>query len=133
MHRHFHHVSNAGKHLHIIRTEYHRSKSKATGSLFVVIVWKRQIPYALKRVCPRYIFTRMHTSRSMNLNYKKNAPGKTRTCCFQIRNLALYPDELRGLYFGNLLATFFSLILKIPRSFKALKNKDLALFMSVGI
>ena len=26
---------------------------------------------------------------------EKNDPGRTRTCCLKIRNLALYPDELR--------------------------------------
>ena len=66
----------------------------------------------------------------MNLNYKKNAPGKTRTCYLSIRNRLLYPDELRGRFYDHRLTTPICPIIKMDYPSKSLQNKGLAYFLA---
>ena len=99
------------------------------GSPSADLALKKQTRCGLKRDCPRYIFTRAHMSRSMNLNSKKNAPGKTRTCYLSIRNRLLYPDELRGRFYDHRLTTAICPIIKMAYPRKPPKNKGLAYFL----
>ena len=62
-----------------------------------------------------------------SFSYKnKSALGRTRTCYLLIRNQLLYPDELQGRIYDHCLSTAKRLIIKMPRPYNPLKNKDLS-------